>query len=70
MDCGPCNVATVVDVHQPDPVQATVYITEAATKMLSEVMGCKDALLVGVLSGGCSGYMYDLQIVEQERDSP
>ena len=22
------------------------------------------ALLVGVLSGGCSGYMYDLQIVE------
>ncbi len=64
MDCGPCNVATVVDVHQPDPVQATVYITEAATKMLSEVMGCKDALLVGVLSGGCSGYMYDLQIVE------
>ena len=23
------------------------------------------ALLVGVLSGGCSGYMYDLQIVEQ-----
>ena len=23
------------------------------------------ALLVGVLSGGCSGYMYDLQIVEE-----
>ena len=64
MDCGTCEVATVVEVHQPDPVLATVSVTDAATQMLSEVMGCKDALLVGVLSGGCSGYMYDLQIVE------
>ena len=27
------------------------------------------ALLVGVLSGGCSGYMYDLQIVENTDQS-
>ncbi len=34
--------------------------------MLSEAFGDdrSHALLVGVLSGGCSGYMYDLQIVE------
>jgi iron-sulfur cluster assembly protein len=64
MDCGTCEVATVVEIQQPDPVQATVSVTDAATQMLSEVMGCKDALLVGVLSGGCSGYMYDLQIID------
>ena len=64
MDCGTCDVATVVDFHQPDPVQASVYITENAVRMLSEAMGENEALLVGVLSGGCSGYMYDLQIVE------
>ena len=34
--------------------------------MLSSAFGddMSHALLVGVLSGGCSGYMYDLQIVE------
>ncbi len=26
------------------------------------------SLLVGVLSGGCSGYMYDLQIVDAEEN--
>ena len=40
-------------------------MTDKATSMLempSEMIAA--ALLVGVLSGGCSGYMYDLQIVE------
>lgn len=64
MDCGTCDVTTVVDVHHPDPVQASVYITENAVRMLSEAMGENEALLVGVLSGGCSGYMYDLQVIE------
>ena len=64
MDCGTCDVATVVDFHQPDPVQASVYITENAVRMLSEAMDENEALLVGVLSCGCSGYMYDLQVIE------
>ena len=35
--------------------------------MLSQAFGDDRSmgLLVGVLSGGCSGYMYDLQIVEE-----
>ena len=64
MDCGTCDVATVVDVHQPDPVEANVTVTESAVRMLSEAMGEDEALLVGVLSGGCSGYMYDLQVID------
>lgn len=41
-------------------------MTDKATEMLSDAFGDdrSHALLVGVLSGGCSGYMYDLQIVE------
>jgi len=41
-------------------------MTEKATDMLTDAFGedRSHALLVGVLSGGCSGYMYDLQIVE------
>ena len=64
MDCGTCDVATVVEVHQPDPVQASIHLTGNAVQMLSEAMGENEALLVGVLSGGCSGYMYDLQVIE------
>jgi iron-sulfur cluster assembly protein len=41
-------------------------ITDKAKEMLGGAFGddSSHALLVGVLSGGCSGYMYDLQIVE------
>lgn len=62
MDCGTCEVATIV--YQPEPVQATISITDRAIQMLSEVMSEKEALQIGVLSGGCSGYMYDLQVIE------
>ena len=39
---------------------------DKAKEMLDSAFGDdrSHALLVGVLSGGCSGYMYDLQIVE------
>jgi len=62
MDCGTCEVATVV--YQPEPVQATISLTDRAIQMLSGVVSPKEALLIGVLSGGCSGYMYDLQVIE------
>ena len=47
-------------------VDVELTITDNAQKMLEQAFG-EDrsmALLVGVLSGGCSGYMYDLQIVD------
>ena len=64
MDCGTCEVVTIMEA--PEPVEVTLTITDMAAEMLQEAFGedHNSALLVGVLSGGCSGYMYDLQIVE------
>lgn len=64
MDCGTCEVVTIMEA--PEPVEVTLTITDMAAEMLQEAFGDdqNSALLVGVLSGGCSGYMYDLQIVE------
>ena len=68
MDCGTCEVASPITVEQPETVEVSLTITDAAQTMLAEAgLGHDDedmALLVGVLSGGCSGYMYDLQVVE------
>jgi len=66
MDCGTCETAPAIEVIQPKVVDAKLTITEKAIDMRSEALGDvrSHALLVGVLSGGCSGYMYDLQIVE------
>lgn len=66
MDCGTCETAPVIQVHAPDVVDVELTLTEKATDMLEDAFGDdrSHALLVGVLSGGCSGYMYDLQIVE------
>jgi len=66
MDCGTCPTAEVVSVQVPKTVDCTVSMTDGAVKMLREAFGDdrESALLVGVLSGGCSGFMYDLQIVE------
>ena len=66
MDCGTCETAPAVMITKPEPVAVTLTITEKATTMLTDAFGGDDshALLVGVSSGGCSGYMYDLQIVE------
>ena len=66
MDCGTCETAGPVVIQQPEVVNVQLTITENAQTMLDQAFGDDKsmALLVGVLSGGCSGYMYDLQIVD------
>ena len=67
MDCGTCETASPVIVQAPEVVDVELTITPNAHSMLDQAFGDDRsmALLVGVLSGGCSGYMYDLQIVEE-----
>ena len=66
MDCGTCETAGPLELHKPEVVNVDLTISDNAVKMLGDAFGDDRsmALLVGVLSGGCSGYMYDLQIVE------
>ena len=66
MDCNTCDSAGAVVINKPEVVEVSLTITDKAKEMLSSALGddMSHALLVGVLSGGCSGYMYDLQIVE------
>ena len=66
MDCNTCETPTAVVINKPDVIDVELSITVKAKEMLSSAFGddMSHALLVGVLSGGCSGYMYDLQIVE------
>ena len=66
MDCGTCESASPIILEQPQVVSVNLTITDKAHTMLTDAFGNdKDiALLLGVLSGGCSGFMYDLQIVE------
>ena len=66
MDCNTGDTAPAVVINKPDVVDVDLTITEKAKEMLSSAFGddMSHSLLVGVLSGGCSGYMYDLQIVE------
>jgi iron-sulfur cluster assembly protein len=71
MDCGTCETAGPIQVVQPDVVDVSLTISDKAQTMLLDAFGDDRsmALLVGVLSGGCSGYMYDLQIVEETDQS-
>ena len=71
MDCGTCETASPIQVVQPDVVDVSLTISDKAQTMLLDAYGDDRsmALLVGVLSGGCSGYMYDLQIVEDTDQS-
>ena len=66
MDCGSCDSASPISLQQPEVVTVELTITERAQTVLTEAFGDDQdtALLVGVLSGGCSGYMYDLAIIE------
>ncbi|MGA0241109.1 MAG: HesB/IscA family protein [Poseidonia sp.] len=68
MDCGTCESASPILTTVPDPVSVALTITPKAKSMLADAFGDAEgqSLLVGVLSGGCSGYMYDLQIVETD----
>tara|TARA_Y100001936_G_C16027085_1_gene643211 strand:+ start:179 stop:559 length:381 start_codon:yes stop_codon:yes gene_type:complete len=67
MDCGTCESASPLILEQPKVVSVDLTITDKAQVMLVDAFGDDDdmALLVGVSSGGCSGYVYDLQIVEE-----
>ena len=66
MDCGTCETSAPLEMYKPEVVDVNLSISDNAVKMLGDAFGDDRsmALLVGVLSGGCSGYMYDLQIVE------
>ena len=66
MDCNTCESTPAITLNTPKVVQVNLTMTPVASDMLSSAFG-EDrsmALLIGVTSGGCSGYMYDLQIVE------
>ena len=69
MDCGTCESVSPLILEQPQAVSVGLTITDKAQTMLSNAgLGQEEddmALLVGVSSGGCSGYVYDLQIVEE-----
>ena len=66
MDCEACPSTSPLQVVKPEIKDIELSLTEKARGMLIGVMGedSDSALLVDVLSGGCSGYKYDLQIVE------
>ena len=66
IDCEACPSTSPLQVVIPETKEMTLTITEKAKKTLLGVMGedSESALLVDVLSGGCSGYKYDLQIIE------
>jgi iron-sulfur cluster assembly protein len=53
-------------INAPEQIEVSLTISKMAKEMLENAFGDdrSHALLIGVLSGGCSGYMYDLQIVE------
>ena len=72
-DCGTCPSASpIIEVgaSSVEKVVATVTITPKAHSMLTQALGDSDAsLLVNVLDGGCSGYMYDLQLIEDSEET-
>ena len=64
MDCG-TTIRPDSAVHAPEVVDVSLTMTDKACPCWKTPSSTTShALLVGVLSGGCSGYMYDLQIVE------
>ncbi len=66
MDCETCPSTSPLQVVIPETKEISLTLTQKAKNMLIDVMGddSDSALLVDVLSGGCSGYKYDLQIIE------
>ena len=72
-DCGTCPSAspiTEVAVSNGEKVVTAVTITPKAHSMLTQALGDSEAsLLVNVLDGGCSGYMYDLQLIEDNEET-
>ena len=66
-DCGTCPSASPITEISPEVrIDATITISDKAHGMLIQALGDSDsALMVNVLNGGCSGFMYDLQLVEE-----
>ena len=66
-DCGTCpSTSPITEISSGVRIEATVTISDKARSMLVQALGESDAaLMVNVLDGGCSGFMYDLQLVEE-----
>lgn len=64
--CSSCPSASpIVEVQKVESSPAEVSITPKALGMLKQAINGGDtSLLIGVLDGGCSGFMYDLQLIE------
>tara|TARA_Y100000588_G_C14034576_1_gene830164 strand:+ start:425 stop:811 length:387 start_codon:yes stop_codon:yes gene_type:complete len=66
VDCGTCPSTSVITEIPAVTVQASLTISEKAHSMLTQAIGDSEvSLLVNVLNGGCSGFTYDLQLVEE-----
>ena len=52
-------------------VEASIVFTESATLAISQSMGNDSethVLIISVQSGGCSGYLYEMNIIEKPED--
>lgn len=65
-DCGSCGETSALQVVVPETPSMTLTISKKAHHMLEGAMDGigQSGLLVNILSGGCSGYKYDLQIID------
>ncbi len=70
-DCDTCGVGEPLQLNTPEIAEISMTVTDKAKEILVGVLAEEEnsVLLVGLLSGGCSGYLYDLQIVEKPSDS-
>ena len=69
-DCGTCSDTSSLQVVVPENKSIDLTISDKAQHMLKGAMAGNEGsgLLVNILSGGCSGYKYDLQIIEPPAD--
>jgi|TARA_B100001250_G_scaffold109568_1_gene92527 iron-sulfur cluster assembly protein len=69
--CEGVSLPVVSAMQRVEGVKVNLEITEAAVSALkSSMKGDEDthALVVSAESGGCSGYMYDMSIIEDPSD--
>ena len=69
--CEGVSLPVVSSLQRVNVVNVNIEITEAAVSALkSSMKGDEDthALIVSAESGGCSGYMYDMSIIEDPND--
>ena len=70
-NCGTCpSSSPITEVLEVPMEPPEVTITPKALGMLKQAIdGGDSSLLIGVLDGGCSGFMYDLQLIENSDQS-